>query len=935
MLQLNVLGGLQLLVDGRPADGRVAQRRRVALLTLVGLEDHGITRDRLASYLWPEANGDRSRHALAQLLYVLRRDLNADGILAGQDILRLDRGVLAIDALEFLDARSRGDDDTAVALYRGHLLDGLHLGESAELEHWVEAQRQRFAIALAAAADSVIQRARTSRDFGRAAAVARRWAGLSPYDSRAAARLIDVLVDADELTAAMTFAEQHDTFIREQIGHAPDRTFGESVRRLRARLEEAGQRASTAVRVSTEAVVDRPTLAPSPAARPRRVRWLAAALALIVIVATGVAASARALRRQSAAPNRVAVLPFDVRAPGELRFLDLGLIDLLSASLEGSSVLRPADPQYVVHAIDHDGPQTAASPERSAALAAKLNAPLFVRGSLVEAGTGGGVRLTAALYRTDAPRTAIAHASADGRAEDLFALVDHVALALTAERLGGLAARFEGLADRSAASLAAIRAYVDGEAAFRLGRYRDAVEAFERATQEDSSFALAYYRLAIAYDWAGYSRVARTRAIEAAERHGTHLPPHERALLDVVQLTIRGSLVRAHEQCKQIIAQYPHDVAAWYQLGEIEFHYYPWLGHSFVEARPAFEEVANLAPDDPGAPLHLARIAAFEGRRPAFDSLMRVHDSLSAGSSDPETALLEATVRGDAAVSDGLVQSLMYMGIDTVAGAAWRVAQYASNASVAERVARGLVRPARTAGERTAGYELLAFVGAMRRSWPGVRAAIEEIRRLDPARAEVLGASLAVLPSLDVPSRTLERVRADLDPATHTMDFRDIPLFGGGRELGSIRVYWMGELSARLRDRAGVTGSLAYLERSETRGVWNGWLRRAIVSLRADSLELADRRVEAYALLRVEEDSAIVHGDYLEPEARAHIARLAALTRDRSRAVRWYASFSGGFWTDLVYAPEAELALRDFALADRDSVGVREHDRRLRAMTMR
>src|SRR5205085_78031 len=137
-----------------------------------------------------------------------------------------------------------------------------------------------------------------------------------------------------------------------------------------------------------------------------------------------------------------------------------------------------------------------------------------------------------------------------------------------------------------------------------------------------------------------------------------------------------GHTVEAYARCKQIVAQYPHDVAAWYQLAEIEFHYYPWLGRSFRDSRAAFEEVASLAPQDAGAPLHLARLAAFENRRGDFDSLMHVHDSLSIGARDPETALFAAVVQGHASARDSIIESLKTAGADTVVGAAWRIAQY-------------------------------------------------------------------------------------------------------------------------------------------------------------------------------------------------------------------------------------------------------------------
>ena len=54
-----------------------------------------------------------------------------------------------------------------------------------------------------------------------------------------------------------------------------------------------------------------------------------------------------------------------------------------------------------------------------------------------------------------------------------------------------------GVAGQSTSSLPAFKAYLEGERELRSGRYAEAQEAFRRATELDTTFALAYYRLAI------------------------------------------------------------------------------------------------------------------------------------------------------------------------------------------------------------------------------------------------------------------------------------------------------------------------------------------------------------------------------------------------------------------------------------------------------
>jgi len=121
MLRLVALGGLALT----DASGAVVaeQRRRLALLALLATGGRlGLTRDKLVGYLWPEHPAERSRHALEQLLYHLRRQLGIDAVV-GRDPLRLDAGVIAADVVEFDAAMAGGDHARAVELYGGPFLD--------------------------------------------------------------------------------------------------------------------------------------------------------------------------------------------------------------------------------------------------------------------------------------------------------------------------------------------------------------------------------------------------------------------------------------------------------------------------------------------------------------------------------------------------------------------------------------------------------------------------------------------------------------------------------------------------------------------------------------------------------------------------------------------------------------------------------------------
>src|SRR5215218_7516177 len=88
MLQLQLFGGCALLSDGEPLTGTVVQRRRLALLALLGLSPgSAVSRDKLIAYFWPEDDRESARHFLSDSLSTIRKGIGKEAVLsAGEDI---------------------------------------------------------------------------------------------------------------------------------------------------------------------------------------------------------------------------------------------------------------------------------------------------------------------------------------------------------------------------------------------------------------------------------------------------------------------------------------------------------------------------------------------------------------------------------------------------------------------------------------------------------------------------------------------------------------------------------------------------------------------------------------------------------------------------------------------------------------------------------
>jgi serine/threonine-protein kinase len=200
---LHAFGGLWLaLDDGAPALG-LSQRRRLALLAMVASGgSNGLSRDRILATLWPESDAERARHALAQLVYSLRRGSGGQPLLIGDSQLRLDVASLSSDCGDLLAAAQSGDHARVAELYRGSFLDGFRLTEAPDFEHWLDTERERFRQLAARSLEALATEANASGDAAAAADAWHRRSELDPLDPKSAAGYLEALLSTGRRTAA-------------------------------------------------------------------------------------------------------------------------------------------------------------------------------------------------------------------------------------------------------------------------------------------------------------------------------------------------------------------------------------------------------------------------------------------------------------------------------------------------------------------------------------------------------------------------------------------------------------------------------------------------------------------------------------------------------------------------------------------------------------
>jgi len=639
----------KLALSGGASSALSHQRRRLALLALLAASgERGLSRDQLLAYLWPESAAANARHSLEQLLHALRRALG-ESVFSGTNPVSLDFGVVASDVAEFEGALTRGALADAVALYDGPFLQGFYLDDAPEFERWASAERARLADRYAEALS------RLALDSERAG------------DHTGAVRWRRRLADADR-TAALQHARVYEALIQQELESAPDPSIVSYAAALRAGGSDhgasvpvprstGGTSARSDLTPATNAPVDQavtplqpsemlvspappvsrefalPTVEKANAHRSRN--WWLAGFPVGATILLLAALAGRDREKVSALdPNKIVIVPFRTSGvDSSVKYLGEGVVDLIAPMLTGEGGPVAVDSRTVISTWNRITRGRDGTADDARQVARDLGAGLVLTGSVVE--VGGRLSIAGSVIPTG---------TGDARPlSSVSAPIDSVDRLLD-QFVGQLLTRQSGVAETSVSaitsqSLPAIRAYLNGRAAYRRADEDQAIESFSRALDIDSTFALAALDLAVAtgkllraqlcvfngcrvYSLVpGVAMSERVdglfnRAVRLAWGYRFKLGRRDRPLLDA----LRGDNYPRPSSARETLANLGRAVAAapdrpetHYLLGVLLLHQGPALGLSDARERAAaaFRMASKLDPTYLAPLVRMVDVAAF------------------------------------------------------------------------------------------------------------------------------------------------------------------------------------------------------------------------------------------------------------------------------------------------------------------------------------
>jgi tetratricopeptide (TPR) repeat protein len=603
--------------------------------------------------------------------------------------------------------------------------------------------------------------------------------------------------------------------------------------------------------------------------------------------------------------STLAVLPFTVRGGPDYQYLGEGMVDLLGTSLDGAGDLRTVDTHALLGFL---GRQSGELTDRPLAelVAENFAAELFVIGEILE--IAGRLRLSASLYRAGGVEP-ISRAVEEGDAEEIFEAVDHLAAALVAEMVSGPGAELSRIAAVTTDSLPALKLHLAGEALFRAGRFPQALEAFQAAVEEDPRFALAWYRLSVAAEWA-----SRTDLLDAAAARATELSDrlseHNRQLLEARLESRRGRVDDAEHLYRTILERYPDDVEAWIQLAELEIHYGPLEGGTGAESRQSWERVLELEPDNASALWHLVRIVSYAGDLEALESTVQKLLVLNPDSDRMlEILAIRAYARGDLEAQREVLEGLSSSPSDVVASAAWNVAIATHELGGVAAILELLTDPSRPLDVRAVGHTAAAYAEIAQGRLTRARAHLGAAAELAPSVALAHEALTALLPFLPMDETRLGELQRNLiswDTSSPLSASNPTYLFSAHTGLHEgLRQYLLGSVEARLgkspaRDRARGIEELSLPERFEVFRAAAASSVRAQVLLKAEEpgaalAALGEKHPQTpYQDVNASPFLSLSYERYLRAETLASLGRL-------EEAVRWFSSFEEVSYYDIAF----------------------------------
>lgn len=256
--------------------------------------------------------------------------------------------------------------------------------------------------------------------------------------------------------------------------------------------------------------------------------------------------------------NGLAILGFENKT-GDTAYdwLSAGLPEILLTDLAQNQSLHLISRNRVLDCLGPDAEELTSSQvhEQCVKAAQSLGASSVLSGSFFK--MGSKLRIDARLEDPESGEIVLAEKVVG---DDPFVLVDSLTNKIAASMNLAIDKSDDvQVADITSSSPEAYREYILGMEKFMVSLNDEAIDHFEKAIEIDSTFAMPYMRIGMAYTFQGRQQLGLPYFIKAQE-YENKLPIKERSLLDIyVDTWLHSQIDDAFTKLKAYVSNYPED----------------------------------------------------------------------------------------------------------------------------------------------------------------------------------------------------------------------------------------------------------------------------------------------------------------------------------------------------------------------------------------
>jgi tetratricopeptide (TPR) repeat protein len=300
-----------------------------------------------------------------------------------------------------------------------------------------------------------------------------------------------------------------------------------------------------------------------------RKRWtaivpttLAMAAILLVLILKPWHIEIRSTREAVASENRLVIMYFENLAdPDDTAKLGEIVTNLLIADLSESQYVQVVSEQRmydILRLLGEEG-TTRVGKEVATAVAEKVRARWLLLGKILQ--IEPECVLSGQLVEVSTGKAVASQRVSSSQNEDIFSTVDKLTVEIKKDLELPSAAHQEPdrlIADVTTHSPEAYFHYLEGVDFFRKYYWSDSRERFEKAVAADSTFAMAYYFLAMLKD---------ARLLDKAVEYSSNASQMEKHYIRSLKASVSGDKDQAIAELKELVKHYPDEKRAYYLMG--------------------------------------------------------------------------------------------------------------------------------------------------------------------------------------------------------------------------------------------------------------------------------------------------------------------------------------------------------------------------------